>query len=66
MVCIVCNLHVTHTDEGLNKARNDFCRIIDRVISFEGKFYLTYHRWVTKEQIEYCYPQFREFFKVKA
>lgn len=65
MVCIVCNLHVTHTDEGLNKARNDFCRIIDRVISFEGKFYLTYHRWVTKEQIEYCYPQFREFLKLK-
>ena len=31
-VCIVCNLHVVHTPEGIKKAQADFRRIIDRVI----------------------------------
>ena len=65
MVCVVCNLHVKHSYEGICKAKDDFRRIIDQVISFGGRFYLTYHRWVTRHQIESCYPQFREFLKLK-
>ena len=30
-----------------------------------GSFYLTYHRWATKQQLEICYPQFREFLAQK-
>ncbi|MFQ5743675.1 MAG: FAD-binding oxidoreductase [Acidobacteriota bacterium] len=65
LVCIVCNLHVTHTPEGIAKAQADFRRIIDRVIEYDGRFYLTYHRWATREQVETCYPQFPEFLKLK-
>ncbi|MCH2134192.1 MAG: FAD-binding oxidoreductase [Phycisphaerales bacterium] len=65
LVCIVCNLHIVHTPEGLEKARADFRRIIDRVIEHGGRFFLTYHRWATREQVETCYPKFRDFLAAK-
>ncbi len=65
LVCIVCNLHIMHTPEGLEKAKNDFRRIIDRVIEYCGRFFLTYHRWATRDQVEACYPQFSEFLAAK-
>ena len=64
-VCIVCNLHVVHTPEGIKKAQADFRRIIDRVIEHGGRFYLTYHAWATREQVEMCYPRFAEFLDAK-
>lgn len=64
-VCIVCNLHVMNTDEGKEKAADDFRRIIDRAIAFGGRYYLTYHRWGTKRQVETCYPQFVDFLRLK-
>jgi FAD/FMN-containing dehydrogenase len=64
-VCIVCNLHVMHTEEGKAKAIADFRRIIDRAIEHGGRFYLTYHRWATRRQVETCYPQFVEFLRLK-
>ena len=64
-VCIVCNLHVTHTAVGKKKAAQDFRRIIDRVIELGGRYYLTYHRWAIRKQVETCYPQFVEFLKLK-
>lgn len=64
-VCIVCNLHVVHTDEGKQKAAEDFRRIIDRAIEFGGRYYLTYHRWATRKQVETCYPQFIDFLRLK-
>lgn len=30
-----------------------------------GTYYLTYHRYPTREQVEACYPQFREFLRLK-
>jgi FAD/FMN-containing dehydrogenase len=64
-VCIVCNLHVVHTDEGKKKAAEDFQRIIDRVIEHQGRYFLTYHRWATRKQVEACYPKFVEFLRLK-
>ena len=64
-VCIVCNLHVVHTEAGKQKAIDDFRRIIDRAIEHGGRFFLTYHRWATKEHVETCYPQFVEFLRLK-
>jgi SAM-dependent methyltransferase len=64
-VCIVCNLHVMHTPEGIQKAQADFRRIIDRVIEHGGRFYLTYHPWATREQVETCYPRFSDFLDAK-
>jgi FAD/FMN-containing dehydrogenase len=64
-VCIVCNLHVTHSEAGKRKAAEDFRRIIDRAIEFGGRYYLTYHRWASRKQVETCYPQFVEFLRLK-
>lgn len=63
--CIVFNLHVNHDAAGLAKAQQDFRRIIECAIEHNGSYYLTYHRWATREQVERCYPQFREFLNLK-
>lgn len=64
-VCIVCNLHVKHTKDGIRKAKVDFRRILDRAIEHRGSFYLTYHRWAKREHLAACYPQFKEFLELK-
>lgn len=64
-VCVLCNLHVDHTPAGLEKSAADARRILDRVVEHGGRYYLTYHRWATREQVERCYPQFVEFLKLK-
>jgi FAD/FMN-containing dehydrogenase len=64
-VCIVCNLHVVHTDAGKQKAIEDFRRIIDRAIQHGGRYFLTYHRWATRRQVETCYPQLVAFLRLK-
>ncbi len=64
-VCIVCNLHVTHTPQGKQKVAADFRRITDRVIEHGGRYYLTYHRFATRKQVETCYPQFVDFLRLK-
>lgn len=30
-----------------------------------GTYYLTYHRFATRKQVEGCYPQFAEFLQLK-
>jgi FAD/FMN-containing dehydrogenase len=61
----VFNFHVDHTPEGIEKAKHDFRMIIDRALSFGGSYFLTYHRWATKEQVLLAYPQMPEFLKLK-
>ncbi len=63
--CIIFNLHVVHTESGLAQAAAAFRRLIDYAISVGGSYYLTYHRWATRAQVEACYPQFREFLRQK-
>jgi FAD/FMN-containing dehydrogenase len=63
--CIVINLHVDHTANGIAEAAANFRRLIDRAIELGGSYFLTYHRWATKPQVEACYPQFAEFLRLK-
>ena len=63
--CIIFNLHVVHTPKGLEKAARDFQRLIDRAIQHRGSYYLTYHRWATRQQVQTCYPRFPEFLRLK-
>jgi FAD/FMN-containing dehydrogenase len=63
--CVVFNLHVEHTPAGIEKAKEDFRRLIERAIEHHGSFYLTYHRWATREQVLSCYPQMGEFLRLK-
>ncbi len=63
--CTVMNLHVDHTDDGVAKAAADFRRLIDRAVAHGGSYFLTYHRWADRAQVETCYPQFPEFLRLK-
>jgi FAD/FMN-containing dehydrogenase len=63
--CTVMNLHVDHTDDGIAKAAADFRRLIDRAVALGGSYFLTYHRWADRAQVETCYPQFPEFLRLK-
>jgi FAD/FMN-containing dehydrogenase len=65
IVCIVCNLHVRHTDAGIKRARATFRQILDRVLEYGGSFYLTYHRWAARHHVAACYPQMADFFRLK-
>lgn len=63
--CIVLNLHVVHSEEGRRRAGEAFRGLIDLAIARGGSFYLTYHRYATRTQLEACYPRFLEFLRKK-
>ena len=63
--CVIFNLHVTHDTTGLENAASAFRGLIDLGIRYGGSYYLTYHRFATREQVEACYPQFKEFLEFK-
>ena len=63
--CIIFNLHVVHTAEGMRHSAAAFRRLIDYGIRHGGSYYLTYHTYATREQVLRCYPQFPEFLRLK-
>ena len=63
--CVIFNLHVVHSPQGLERSSEAFRRLIDLAIRHGGSYYLTYHRWATRRQVETCYPRFAEFLRVK-
>jgi FAD/FMN-containing dehydrogenase len=64
-VCTVMNLHVDHTPDGIAKAADDFRRLIGRAIEFGGCYFLTYHRWASRAQVNACHPRMVEFLRAK-
>ncbi|HSF68146.1 MAG TPA: FAD-binding oxidoreductase [Nitrospiraceae bacterium] len=63
--CTVLNLHVSHTPAGIERAAAAFRRLIDLARKRGGSYFLTYHKWATRAQVEACYPQFSEFLRLK-
>jgi FAD/FMN-containing dehydrogenase len=63
--CVIFNLHIKHNAEGIERAANSLCSLIDLGIKYGGSYYLTYHRYARREQVEACYPQFKEFLQMK-
>jgi len=63
--CTVLNLHVEHTRTGLERAAAAFLRLNDLALERGGSFYLTYHRWATRAQLEAGYPRLGEFLAAK-
>lgn len=63
--CIIFNLHTVHSPEGLRRTADDFRRLIDMAAKRQGTYYLTYHRYASRKQVESCYPQFAEFLQLK-
>jgi FAD/FMN-containing dehydrogenase len=63
--CVIFNLHTGHDSESLSRTAEHFRRLIERGRSYGGTYFLTYHRWATRDQLLACYPQFPEFLQFK-
>jgi FAD/FMN-containing dehydrogenase len=63
--CVIFNLHVEHSGGAIAAAADAFRELIDLGIAHGGSYYLTYHRWARKDQVERCYPQMRQFLALK-
>lgn len=59
--CVIFNIHTAHDPESLATTSRHFRRLIDLGRKYAGSYFLTYHRWATREQVLACYPQFPEF-----
>ena len=64
-VCIIFNLRTSHTQSGLERTANTFRALIDASRESGGSFFLTYHRSASVEQVEDCYPKFRDWLGLK-
>jgi FAD/FMN-containing dehydrogenase len=62
---IVFNFHVDHSEAGIARARRQFRLLIDLALAEGGSYFLTYHRWATRSQVEAAYPQMPEFLRRK-
>jgi len=63
--CVIFNLHTVHGPQGVEHSARAFRRMIDLAIRHGGSYYLTYHRFATRKQVETCYPQFPQFLALK-
>jgi FAD/FMN-containing dehydrogenase len=63
--CVIFNLHTEHSAAGVATAAEAFRALIDLALSFGGSYFLTYHRWARRDQIERAYPRFVEFLRAK-
>ena len=64
--CVIFNLLVEHSDAAIAKSKTQFQALIDCALELDGSYYLTYHRWARKDQLETAYPQFRRFVDLKG
>ncbi len=64
-VCIIFNVRTRHTEEGRTKTANTFRALVDASNRLGGSFFLTYHRYASADQVEVCYPRFREWLRMK-
>jgi FAD/FMN-containing dehydrogenase len=62
---VIFNLRTLHTPGGIATTRHTFRRLHDAAIAEGGSFFLTYHRYATREQLEACYPMFERFLHLK-
>ena len=64
--CIIFNLLTIHTPAGMEASARAFLALIDLAIARGGSYYLTYHRFATREQVTTCHPQFASFLALKS
>jgi len=63
--CVIFNICVEHSGAGLRDARHTFRTLIDRGIAFGGSYYLTYHKFARRDQVEACHPRLAEVLRTK-
>jgi FAD/FMN-containing dehydrogenase len=63
--CVSFNLHVEHSTRGSIRIGDAFRRLLNIGIKHGGSYHLTYHRHALRQQLDVCYPRFREFLQLK-
>jgi FAD/FMN-containing dehydrogenase len=63
--CVSFNLHVEHSTRGSIRIGDAFRRLINIAVKHGGSYSLTYHRHALRQQIDVCYPRFRDFLQLK-
>ncbi len=63
--CVIFTLHAQRTAAGLSRLADNCRSLIDKAAKLGGSYYLTYHRYSTREQMESCYPRFAQFLDLK-
>jgi len=63
--CVVFNLHIDHRPQDIAIAANHFRRLIDHALRRDGSYFLTYHRFATRRQVEAAHPAMRAFLDAK-
>lgn len=58
--CVIFNVCVEHSPAGIACAAGTFRSLIDVAADRGGSYYLTYHRWADRAQLERCHPRLRE------
>jgi len=55
--CVIFNLRTEHSEAGVERTRGAARSLIDAAAELDGSFFLTYHPWASREQIEQCHPR---------
>jgi FAD/FMN-containing dehydrogenase len=63
--CVIFNLHVDLASPERGKAEDAFRRVIDLALAEGGSYFLTYHRWARKDQVERAHPDLAEVLREK-
>jgi FAD/FMN-containing dehydrogenase len=63
--CVIFNLRTRHTSAGRQRTAEAFRRLVDVALSLGGSFFLTYHRYATREQVLQAYPAMPAFLAAK-
>lgn len=64
-ISVVLYMNIELDKVGLEKARRWTTKIVDLTEQYDGKYYLTYQRFPTKEQFRKSYPRWRDFKMIK-
>lgn len=64
--CVIFNLHIDHRPQDISSAAQHFRRLIDHALRHGGSYFLTYHRFATRAQVEAAHPGIRSFLAQKG
>ena len=64
-VCLILNLHTAHAPAALEHTAGTLRAALDRALELGGSYYLTYHRWARRDQIEQGHPGLRALLRDK-
>jgi FAD/FMN-containing dehydrogenase len=63
--CVTLWLHTEHTSAGFIRSGDQSRRLLTIAIKHGGSWHPAYHRHALRNQVDACFPQFRDFLKLK-